>query len=687
MRKLFFAICFNLLLCGVCLARITPISEYDGITQQKPQKTVSVIREVSYQKFKEFFKNSLKKATLADPNNINRQVSYIPSQLQIEKEEEKQKSFFDKIYEQAIARVSNQEQSAHARQDIAPFTKPSTADVASQQSDWSNNNIPTIQVFLPPKNTPFSVPAKEHIPYLMNMIEVLPSGLVKFEETIVVVANGQKLKGGLTKILPLKVFNPDGKEKKLDYSIINVTLNDTPVDYRLKSDNNNNALLIPSEDFELPSGVYTYKFEYLVDNLLWEYDNYYQLYWDIGGNGWNLVVDRLGAGLHIPKINGLLAHQVLLGSPLNLQSNSVNIMENGPTATAYIASRPLFVGEGMHLIANIDKQALLPVSLWQRIVRLFYDYGDICISILGFLVIALSFVVSWGFITSDKSAVKLALAKTAITIRFLCYNTFDARSVCGYLLELYKKNIIDIEQSGETILLIKRTDNLKSLSRYEQKALKRLFGPHDTTYSITKPNILPLKRFASVLEKGFKRQMQYFRLKLNLGYFIFSASMLFVAEFFISFLSLNPLFKLAVLGLTSVICLFAMLLWTVDCRRWLKITLRLLSIDIILGCLVAFSAVINPFAAIFIMLSVAAIVVALEVYSKRYGLIKFYVRDMAKQKDYLLEHRDTILLGKDFLNNQSAIWAFEIENEFAPYCHAKYNKLSTMTEIMRILKK
>ena len=130
-----------------------------------------------------------------------------------------------------------------------------------------------------------------------------------------------------------------------------------------------------------------------------------------------------------------------------------------------------------------------------------------------------------------------------------------------------------------------------------------------------------------------------------------------------------------------------MLLWTVDCRRWLKITLRLLSIDIILGCLVAFSAVINPFAAIFIMLSVAAIVVALEVYSKRYGLIKFYIRDMAKQKDYLLEHRDTILLGKDFLNNQSAIWAFEIENEFAPYCHAKYNKLSTMTEIMRILKK
>ena len=98
-------------------------------------------------------------------------------------------------------------------------------------------------------------------------------------------------------------------------------------------------------------------------------------------------------------------------------------------------------------------------------------------------------------------------------------------------------------------------------------------------------------------------------------------------------------------------------------------------------CLVAFSAVVNPLASIFLIITVVVIVIALQIYSKRLGLIKQYIQDVAKQKDYILQHRDNIVLGKDFLNYQAAIWAFDLENEFANSNKQEYNKLQVVKNI------
>ncbi|MFR8205271.1 MAG: hypothetical protein ACLU99_02240 [Alphaproteobacteria bacterium] len=54
-------------------------------------------------------------------------------------------------------------------------------------------------------------------------------------------------------------------------------------------------------------------------------------------------------------------------------------------------------------------------------------------------------------------------------LRYLAFNKFDLASFGSFLLELYKKNIIDIQKADDTILLIKRTDNLHSLSKAEKK--------------------------------------------------------------------------------------------------------------------------------------------------------------------------------------------------------------------------
>ena len=677
MKKLFFAICFNLFLSSLALARVTPVSGYENLPAQQNNTAEPDVRQVEFDDFKEFVQEQFAKAQKADPESINRNVGYTPSLLRRQQEEENKKGFFQKVYEQALDRVSSP---ADVHREDVVETSSAQPDIIRQNTDWQAPDIPLITAYLPPDNSPFAIPAFEHIPYLMNSIEVLPSGLVKFEETIVVVANGEKLRRGLTKILPLQVYNAQGQAQRLDYSIVSVRVNDMPVEYHLAS-SGSNALLVPDDDYQLNPGIYTYKFEYVVDNLLWDYGNFYQLYWDIGGNGWNLVVDRLGASLSLPQPGALLEQEILLGSPRGLLPNAVSVRPNGRFATAYIASRPLFIGEGMHLVANIAKEALLPVPLWQKVVRSFYDYGDIYLSLLGLLVITVSFMISWRYIAKDKGQLKLTLNKTAMVIRYLMFDRFDAKSVCGFLLELYKKNIIDIQQAGDTILLIKRTDNLKSLDAFEQKALKQLFPAHETIFNVNRQNMLPFKRFAAKLEQGLKRQMLKFRLKLNLGYLLFSLAMLVMTEAFIAMFKLNPWYVFAVMLTSSACCLAAIALWRCNCRRWLKVLARLFALDVICLGFVILSAVVHPLAALLLITSLAVIVVALDVYSRRLGLIKHYIRDIGNFKDYLLKHHDNIVLGRDFLNYQAAVWALDLEADFVPTNQPEYNKLPIVKNI------
>ena len=344
MRKLFFAICFNLIICQAAVSRVTQISGLEALPPIQKNDKAPKITKIDEEDFKIVVEEGFSNAKVVNPEIIDKNFDYVGRQ----EDEEKKKSIFEEMYEQAISRISKDHEEPRA--DVITPQILKKMPVAEQQQQWKGQGIPTVMAALPPDDTVVEIPAMEHIPYLMNFIEVLPTGLVKFEETVVIVANGEKLQRGLTKILPIYIYNNEKKRQKLDYSIMKVTVNDTPIEYKITT-NGENVLLVPLGDYKLDPGIYTYKFDYVVDNLLWQKEGAYQFYWDIGGNGWNLVVDRLGAIFNLPQTEALVSQNVLLGSAAGVSLNAVNIAPNGPTAYSYIARRPLFIGEGMPLIA------------------------------------------------------------------------------------------------------------------------------------------------------------------------------------------------------------------------------------------------------------------------------------------------------------------------------------------------
>ena len=558
-----------------------------------------------------------------------------------------------------------------------------TEEIEKQTSEWKQSPLPMVTTLLPPDNIPVDVPAIEHIPYLKNNIEILSNGMVKFEETIVVVANGQKLKSGLTKILPSKIFAKDGKSKNIDYSIISVSINDTPVDYKLAK-SGNRVLMVPYNEYRLPAGIYTYKFQYLADNLLSNNGDSYNFYWNIGGNGLNLIVDRAFANLTTPAKGSTIRHGAIIGSARGFYPNSVTDDENGITFT-YKSQIPIFIGTGMHIMVDVDKTAFYSETLSQKIIRSFYDYGDIYISFIGLCIIAISFAISWSYVSKLKSRVKISLNKTSLVARYLLREIFDKKSICGFFLDLYKKNIIDIQQSGETILLIKSTDNMKSLLGYEKRALKSIFPSHETTFSITKTNQLPLKRFAKKIEKGLKRDILKFKLKLNAAYLLLNIAIMAVVWAGIAMFKIDSFYTFGVIATTTLFCFLGSSLWYLGHKKWQKIISRYLSINIMVLCWIIYSAVVHPLGALFLTWCVILVTYSIKLYSSRNGLLKPYIQDIIKQKEYLVDNKDVITLSKGFEKHQAFVFVCDLEKEIKPSKNDGKYKIPVIENIMKRL--
>ena len=140
-----------------------------------------------------------------------------------------EKPFFERIYEEAIKRSAEPKTPQNAEQLDPRMLQPEL---------WQKNNdtqgpLQTITILMPPFDEKVSVPTAEHIPYLFTKIEVLESGLIKLDETIMVVADNKKLRYPLVKALPMNMVDRNGRAHKIEPSLLGVTINDQPIDYQI----------------------------------------------------------------------------------------------------------------------------------------------------------------------------------------------------------------------------------------------------------------------------------------------------------------------------------------------------------------------------------------------------------------------------------------------------------------------
>ncbi len=692
MKKLFLAICFSCLIPSLTQAKIKQVFDVNAVPQAQNMKQnhTPQLHNVTIDEFEDFLQNRITQTVIEDADKINTNAFHaVPSERTNALMKQQKKSEFEKIYDQAMQRIRNKEQAQNQRNDIQiqqenanPSDLPST-----MMQELNSPNIPMINVTLPVNDIKVTAPALEHIPYLRSDLEVLPDGTLKIEETVVVVADGNKLKGGLTKPLPKYAFAMDNSRTKIDYSIIDVQINGQEFPYKI-TEGENAFYMVPKAGQILESGVYTYTFHYLAHHILTSSEDIKNLYWDVTGSSWNLVISRVAATITLPPAISNIGLEIFSGRPSYFRKDLTQIYKIGANRIGIISLLPVFPGNGLHIVLSLPADKLIQPDFSDKFLLFFDRHGDVLISLLALLVIAVSFKISWKYIRKNKGQLNIKLKKNAPLLRYLAFNCFDLTSFGSFLLELYRKNIIDIQNADGRVLLIKKTDRLNALEKHERLALKQLFVKDDTIFNAGKANFLKIKRAASFIKKDLRRSLALYMLKMNSGYLFFSLGMLLIAEAYIAALQTNVFRTFAFLSVMTIVLFLATSLF---CKKttlkWLAIFTKLGAVLLIVPAFLIMSAFIHPAGVLFIFLSVIIIRRFMSVYSQRNAALAEPIADALALKKEFSETEQTHLQGREIMLQQPRIFALGQAERFADKISVnEYNKLQAMLDFLALHK-
>ena len=247
-------------------------------------------------------------------------------------------------------------------------------------------------------------------------------------------------------------------------------------------------------------------------------------------------------------------------------------------------------------------------------------------------------------------------------------NIFDNHSFGGEILNLCSKNILELSENNDIVTLIKKTDNLSSLTKSEKKFLSHLFPDLSTTLPSTKEASLKLKRAYSYLKTTTNKEILIYKLKLNAFYLAFSTAMLIAGFIASSLLSINPSHTLLVILICSTLITPLVLLCVSNIkRRYLSILTKLISFLAILFIASWLSIYTSKFYAVLVILTIYVIFSYNKMFSLRSGLLRNKIKETENYKNFLQKNTELTIDNRDFNSKAPYIYAFELENMYTQF--------------------
>jgi uncharacterized membrane protein len=215
-------------------------------------------------------------------------------------------------------------------------------------------------------------------------------GISQLEVTETITANfvNQDINHGILRALPMEYNGIDLNLKVTQ--VANIT--NGSGSYSSYKQNNNLVLKI-GDARQFVNGINTYKISYKMSNVITNYDNYQELFWNINGTQWQQPIEQLSAKITMPdNLQSSLNNQLkcLSGGYGQAENNCTIINQNG--AILVSSTKPLAAGENVSFVVGfapnsfqIDKLAAV-----QAVARKYLPFilpPTIIISFLALLIL------------------------------------------------------------------------------------------------------------------------------------------------------------------------------------------------------------------------------------------------------------------------------------------------------------
>ena len=323
--------------------------------------------------------------------------------------------------------------------------------------------------------------AAERIESFRSDVVVADDGLLTVTETITVNAEGDKIKRGIYRDIPVRYGRGFlGLKQTIPFEVLAVEHNGQPSPYHTDDREDFVRIYIGKKGRTIPAGEHRYLIRYTTRQLRY-FPDHDEVYWNATGNAWRFPIDRAEATVTLPADVPLdqidpEGYVGKLGS--KNQEDLTTDVDLGRRQVVYVATKKLKSREGLTIVARFPKGFIREPSASERLwLDPFFRWGS-----LGLAVVVGYFLTAWLLVGRDPATGVIypryeppeGLSPAAC--RFVSRMGFDKECFSTALLSLATQGAIAIREDDGDYTLEKTGEPAATASAGEQKVFAKLLG-------------------------------------------------------------------------------------------------------------------------------------------------------------------------------------------------------------------
>ena len=243
-------------------------------------------------------------------------------------------------------------------------------------------------------------PAAEVIERFNANVLVHADGVLEVLETIVVKAEGDRIKRGIFRDFPLTFLDDQGTPHRVSFTLLGVEKNGKPEPYHTTSNSAGIRIYAGEESVFLPSGVYRYRIHYKTGRQVRFLPDHTELFWNVTGNDWAFPILEARARIALPDGAAPVRWTAYTGR-YGERGQDFTGRILGSNALEVTTTRALRPEEGFSVVVEIPPGAVSPPSGMQALYYRFLDNRPLALGGLGFIGVLAFYLFTWSAVGRD----------------------------------------------------------------------------------------------------------------------------------------------------------------------------------------------------------------------------------------------------------------------------------------------
>ncbi len=362
--------------------------------------------------------------------------------------------------------------------------------------------------------------ADERILSFHSDIRVFADGMIEVTETIQVRAEGNQIRRGIYRDLPVEYLDRLGNNYEISIEPLAVLRNELPESYKVVRSRRDIRVYFGHRDRLIENGIHTYTYRYRANRMLGFFGEHDELYWNVTGNRWAFPIDKASATvtLEFDAPRNLTMVEGYTGRHGSKAQEYSRFMDEAG-AVHFSADKPLPAAHGLTIVVGWPKGFVVEPTRMQRIGWLLSDNRDLLIAVIGLILLLAYYIPVWlkhgedpdeGIIVTRYEPPQ---GFSPASLRYIQQMYYDNKVMTAAIVNLAVKGYLEIKKKGKT----------HSIKKIDQRGLRPLLAAGETELYAAlfkDDDVVTLKQFNhELLGKARIEHMRSLKKDYNQKYF------------------------------------------------------------------------------------------------------------------------------------------------------------------------